>query len=241
MAKLCVSLFLAIVVCVVGSDVKGVVNLDTVTFDKIVGTDRFHVLVKFDKQYPYGDKEDQFKEFAKRIGELTTAKDVLIASVSVAEYGEKANEDLATKYEAKADNFPVFKLFKKGSSTPIDFTGEVTADSLTRFAKDELKIYVGLPGCLEVFDKLATGFLGVSAADRATRAKDAETASADLTGDDATSAKAYANVMKKIADKGVEFVSNEKKRLEKLLTSKITDEKKKQMRHKLNILSSFTE
>lgn len=42
-----------------------------------------------------------------------------------------------------------------------------------------------------------------------------------------------------IIEKGEDYPAAEKNRLEKLVQSKITDEKKKVMRHKLNILPSF--
>eukprot|EP00992_Anisonema_acinus_P000125 TRINITY_DN10045_c0_g1_i1.p1 TRINITY_DN10045_c0_g1~~TRINITY_DN10045_c0_g1_i1.p1 ORF type:complete len:240 (+),score=77.15 TRINITY_DN10045_c0_g1_i1:56-775(+) len=234
-------IFIFVLLGVAATDVKGVVGIDSVTFDKLVGTPNFHVLVKFDKQYPYGDKEDQFKEFAKRMGELTTIPDVLITQVGVQEYGDKLNDDLREKFNIKLDDFPVFKLFKKGSKTPVDYSGEVNADSLTRFLKTELGIYVGLPGCLEEYDKLATGFLSAAESDQKDRRKQAEDAVSKQVGEaNIASAKYYISVMTKIGEKGKEFVTTEKARLEKLVASKITDEKKSQMRKKLNILPSFT-
>ena len=64
--------FLFIVLLTFGhaADVKGAIDLDSVSFPKIVGSSHFDVLVKFDKSYPYGDKEDQYKEFVKTIGQV---------------------------------------------------------------------------------------------------------------------------------------------------------------------------
>ena len=49
---------LAVVVSLCGAaDIKGAIELDSFTFNKIVGTPHFDVIVKFDKAYPYGDEE----------------------------------------------------------------------------------------------------------------------------------------------------------------------------------------
>ena len=49
------------------------------------------------------------------------------------DYGEKENDQLAKEYNAVKADFPVYKLFLKGKSTPIDFTGEKTEDGLKQF------------------------------------------------------------------------------------------------------------
>merc|ERR1711871_9812 len=110
------------------------------------------VLVKFDKDYAYGEKEDAFKEVCKRLGE--GGADVLVGVVGVQEYGDKLNQDLADKFGAKKEQFPLYKLFLKGSKTPIDYTGEVKADELVRFLKTQANLYIALPGCLEAFDEM---------------------------------------------------------------------------------------
>ena len=48
------------------------------------------VIVKFDKDYAYGEKEDAFKEFAGKVG--AGSSDVIVATVAVQEYGDKINE-----------------------------------------------------------------------------------------------------------------------------------------------------
>ena len=60
------------------SAAKGVVALDSLTFDKIVDGSR-PIVVKFDKQYAYGDKEDAWKAFATDMASST----LLVAEVGV--------------------------------------------------------------------------------------------------------------------------------------------------------------
>eukprot|EP01004_Peranema_trichophorum_P007975 NODE_6741_length_848_cov_44.046897_g6143_i0.p1 GENE.NODE_6741_length_848_cov_44.046897_g6143_i0~~NODE_6741_length_848_cov_44.046897_g6143_i0.p1 ORF type:complete len:241 (-),score=28.88 NODE_6741_length_848_cov_44.046897_g6143_i0:75-797(-) len=223
----------------VSLDLRGAINLDSYTFDKIVGNDAFHVLVKFDKQYPYGEFEDQFKQLSKRVGELHRP-DFLIAVVGVQDYGDKHNEDLRERYKVSPEQYPLFKLFKKGSTEPLTYRGDITADAILRFLKNEINLYIGLAGCLEKFDNLARGFAEVDRSEQERRLKEAEKENAVLTDtNEKDSASFYILVMKKILEKGNDYAPKERKRLEKLLDSKITEIKKLHIKKKLNILPSF--
>lgn len=100
---------------------KGCVELDSLTFDKIISNFEYTV-VKFDISYPYGPKHEQFEEFATAAAEVSN---LLVAVVGVKDYGDKDNEDLATRFNVKTDKFPVIKLFDKTNvEQPIEFTGE---------------------------------------------------------------------------------------------------------------------
>lgn len=46
-------------------------------------------------------------------------------------------------------------------------------------------------------------------------------------------------LMKRVLEKGTEFIKTEEERIEKLLTEKISIQKKKDLHDRLNILSSF--
>jgi endoplasmic reticulum protein 29 len=330
--------FLFIVLLTFGhaADVKGAIDLDSVSFPKIVGSSHFDVLVKFDKSYPYGDKEDQYKEFVKTIGQAPGLNTVLVANVGVEDYGDKKNDDLREQFGINADDFPVFRLFPRASTVPIPFTATVTASNLLLFVKQTLGVWIGLPGCLERYDSLTDGFLsleesqktekvaaaedllakeeadadkktasfyvemmknvvkeGNGAVAKATKAieeeagddKDwkqnvlasltkyrcksghtgclkamdavAETFLAasveeragllkkvqalDFSKDEADqeSAKVYLGIFKRIVDKGTGYVESETARLNKLLGSQISDNKKKQFQFKLTILGAF--
>ena len=69
----------AAILAVSHANAPGAITLDTMTFDKIVGQHSAAILVRFDKQYPYGDKDDAFKAFAKDMA----SSSLLVAEVSV--------------------------------------------------------------------------------------------------------------------------------------------------------------
>lgn len=54
-----------------------------------------------------------------------------------------------------------------------------------------------------------------------------------------SSGEIYVKIMKKIQEKGVEYVDTETIRVQKLLKDKITDKKKELFKKRLDILSSF--
>ncbi|CAF5068343.1 unnamed protein product, partial [Rotaria magnacalcarata] len=107
----------------------GTVTVDILTFDKI--RNNFDVvLAKFDDKYPFGEKYDQFKRFATNVA---NSKNLILAEIPITDYGEKENEMLALEYGVKKEDHPVYKLFLKGKSKPIDYTGDKTEDDLRRF------------------------------------------------------------------------------------------------------------
>lgn len=78
------SIFLAILLREVAGSCKGCVELDTLTFDKVVSSFD-HAVVKFDISYPYGEKHEQFEEFSSAVGDV---KNLLVAVVGVKDYGK---------------------------------------------------------------------------------------------------------------------------------------------------------
>lgn len=230
---------------------RGAVGLDSLTFDKIVDGSR-PVLLKIDKQYPYGDQEDAFKEFVKDVA----ASSLLVAEVGVQDYADKENDDLRERFGADAEDFPVFLLFKKAAAAgaaPIRFEGEgVTTNGLKRFVTAETGIWIGLAGTLEAFDQIATdlttGSIELAVATQRMRAEHEKLAE----GSDAHKAgKIYTIIVDRIAkkhaaDDGGEvaaaahaFVIAEIGRVSRLLKGKLSDAKKATLDTRLNILASF--
>jgi endoplasmic reticulum protein 29 len=96
---------------------RGCTDLDDLSFSKVIKKFQY-TLVKFDVAFPYGDKHEAYAELAR---ELSTEKNLLIATVGIKDYGEKDNNELGAKYGAK-EPFPVIRLFKDGSvENPISY------------------------------------------------------------------------------------------------------------------------
>ncbi|XP_034827637.1 protein windbeutel [Maniola hyperantus] len=217
---------------------SGSVELNEYSFDKIVN--KFDAtLVKFDVAFPFGDKHDAFVALAK---EAKDVHELLFAEVGVKDYGERENEALAKKYGATKDNFPGVKLFLKGKSEPITFddTKGFTSDHLRNFVRDNSGIYLSLPGCIKDLDILAIRFQGSAKEDREKVLKQTEDAVEKLDSKDAATGKIYKTIMQKVLEKGDEFIAAEIKRVNKLLSGKVSDEKKKELASRINILQSFT-
>merc|ERR1712232_909268 len=82
------------------------------------------VLVKFDKSYAYGEKEDEFKILCKL---AYTVPNFLIGEVPVQEYGDKDNSDLAERFKLTKDDFPTFFLFNEVHKGGSKYAGSIKA------------------------------------------------------------------------------------------------------------------
>ncbi|CAG0923851.1 unnamed protein product [Notodromas monacha] len=197
------------------------------------------VFVKFDVAYPYGEKHENFAKLADAAKDID---DVLIAEVPVKDYGEKENEDFAKKFGVDTKNFPQARLFLNADlEHPIKFEGNFEEADLRQFLKSEGRVWIGLPDCVEAFDALALEFTRTT--DEVSRQRVLARAAEAMAKEDRESAKksaeTYIKVMQKMMSVGDDFVGSEEKRIKKLLAGKITDEKKKELKKRMNILLSF--
>jgi len=224
------------------AEAKGSVPLDAYTFDKVLS--RFKCsIVKFDEFYPYGDKEAEYNNFAEQ---AHTIDDLLVATVGVRDYGDKDNQDLSDRFGVTKDHYPAVKLFVEGKSIPYDFKPAnddgFKAATLRNFVKQHCRnVYIGAPGCLEDFDKLAGKFIATSCPhQRASILKEAEKLWDGVDGGQAQrSALIYVKTMRKITEKGADFVTSETSRLAKLLKETLTKDQQTDFNNRLNILASF--
>lgn len=218
--------------------VKGAVPLDEWNFDRVIS--RFdNVLVKFDASYPYGDKHEAFKTVAE---ELKSSQEILIVEIGIKDFGEHDNQNLAERFGVNSKkDWPALRLFVKGEDEPFSFNNNQrwTVDEVKKFVKEHSNVYLGLEGCLETFDKLASEF--TKASNKETVLKKAESEAQKLkNGVDKNSAEIYIKYMSKILQKE-SFVQDETKRLNKIIQEgKVKPDKKRDLQLKANILASFS-
>ncbi|KAL0267121.1 UNVERIFIED_CONTAM: hypothetical protein PYX00_009476 [Menopon gallinae] len=219
------------------ADCKGCVQLDTFSFDKVISKFKA-ALVKFDVAYPYGEKQDVYGKVSEA---AYNVNDLLIAEVGVKDYGDKENSDLAERYQINKDDFPVVKLFIEGKNEPFTFTGEFKTENIQKFIRLNSGVYIGLPGCLEEFDKLALEFMKDTNNEKRKKIlRVTEDLWDKTTGKSKQkSAEIYVKSMRRILDKGDDFTDTEIRRVENVLKGKISKEKIAEMQYRINILQSF--
>ncbi|XP_024939869.1 endoplasmic reticulum resident protein 29 [Cephus cinctus] len=219
---------------------KGCVPLDSFSFDKVIPKFKA-VVVKFDVAFPYGDKHDEFRKIA---ADTKDSQDLLVAEVGVKDFGNKDNSDLAQKYDINKDDYPAIRLFVQGRSEPYKFVAEkdedFTADNIKRFIRSHSGVYLGLPGCVEQLDRLAKEYQSANESERKKILERAKIFEDTLSEEQRTAAKVYVKLMERIMERGDVFVQTEQTRLEGLLKGKLSNDKKRVMEERRNILQSFT-
>jgi len=215
----------------------GCIDLDTYTFDKIVGAER-PTFVRFDQEYPYGEEHNVFETLALN----STGSSMLVCAVGINEHSNNGNSDLAQRFGIKPDDkekFPIYMMFPAGSREGVTFTGSALSDYQIRQFIRKQGVWIGLQGCSDQGDKNAAEFM--SAANKRTDIlAETEKISAGE-GKDGTT-KWYVMIMKKVVEKGDAFIQTETTRLQKVLEQggeMLKEEKVKSFNVRLNVLASF--
>nr|CAH0113559.1 unnamed protein product [Daphnia galeata] len=215
---------------------QGCVQLDSYSFEKVVSKFKASI-VKIDVAYPYGEKHEQF---GKLSAALSSNPDILVAEVGVKDYGDKENVNIAERYNIVKEEYPVMLLFTEGKTEPIRYQGEFKLDMMQRFVSSTSGLWIGLPGCLEVFDGLANRFVASNPSDRKEILRHSEDEWDKVSlGSERKSAEVYVKVMRKMLEKGDDFLQLELSRVDTLRKGKLAKEKKEEMDRRLNILQSF--
>lgn len=231
---------------------RGCVELDELTFDRVLDRFRDGALVKFDIAYPYGDKQDTYEKFAVDVAASFAGgpshHDLLIAAVGVKDYGDKDNQALAKRFGV-SDKYPQVYLFTNGASGQrVRFPdGEpFTVDNLKQFVRHNSAVYIGLPGCSPELDALAGRLvegLELSEGDErlAGIVKEARQLVDGMVGADRPppNGAQYVRLMELTVEKGLDFVGSEAERVRHLLAGKVSDKKRKELEARLNILMAF--
>jgi len=161
---------------------------------------------------------------------------------------EKLNQVFVERFAIDQKHLPVYLLFKNNNNNkevnPIKYNGKITADALTIFVKKELGLTLLLKGCLEEWNKIVTDFVKLSKEKQLEKIayveKEVNQKNKENNKDESVSANIYFTIMKRITEKGKEFVQQEQKRIQHILDNgKITEETKNRMKMKLNILTNF--
>jgi endoplasmic reticulum protein 29 len=216
----------------VAGTAQGAVKLDNYTFDKVMAIPGQSFLVKFDKSYPYGEQEDEFKELCKLAYGVPS---FIVAEVPVQEYGDKENDDLRERFGIDKESFPVYYLFNEASKDGLKYPGKVTAADISSWLRRN-KIKMPTIGTIEELDALVKQFFTDGMAD-GTVAAAKKTAEEQFTND--KKAPLYAKIMQKIKEKGENYVATESARVTKLLAGKLTPEKSAELSDKIRILGVF--
>ena len=208
------------------------------TFDRIVDGSR-NVIVRFDKEYSYGDAHDAWKEFAKTVGESSAG--VLVCDVRrlrVRRQGQFRHQRPPRDQERRLPAVPLLGQGQGRVGGALAFAGEQKKEDFLRFIQEKAGAWIGLPGQVKEMDALAKEF--VEAKKKEGVLKKAEKAAGKLDAKEGDEGKYYVKVMTKaLAD--AEFVAKETARLKKMIDDgSVKDAKKQQFGRRLNALSSFS-
>jgi len=204
MALLKLLFFLGLIIFVVEGR-KGIVELDEITFGRVVDGSRPTLVALLEHSWKDPDGYENVP---------TEFKDLLVAKIDSA-----TNQKLENPI--KGDKFPTFAYYAKGSTTPSLHEGDLTDDEILDFVR------VQQNPSLQRLKSIAKEFV----ADKAQRAKllkEAEKIVTEVSGEsDKNYAKIFTHTMTRINEKGEEYISSEIKRLDGLIENKSTREDKK--------------
>ncbi|KAH3743850.1 hypothetical protein Pelo_14758 [Pelomyxa schiedti] len=203
---------------------KGILELDSTNFDKLVGTEGKNFLVAF-VEFSWKDPS----EYDKVAEEFTASPDAVVAKVDCSDAKE-----LKQRYDVEA--YPTVMCFAAGSKVPQRFDGD---------AGDSASVVDFFRGCM---DPQVAELKGIAAAFLGSEDKAAEVARAEgivgrlgAESEGARYGRYVLGNMRKIAEKGAAFVESEKARLQALIDNKSTaQEKQKEFKMRVGILDLFT-
>ncbi|KAF4676267.1 endoplasmic reticulum protein 29 [Perkinsus olseni] len=220
-----------------GLSFNGALSLDAMVFDKVISSNKYHVLVRFDKSDTDGSNEMNFGELVEASQKL---KNLLLAYVDI-ESDEQASDklDLAKKYGA--DKFPTYVLFSDGKEVSKYHDGKEVTDisDLIKWLEDN-GIHLALKGrTLPLLDRLVQEYFSSDSSERKAELLKEVKASSDQYKEHDL-AKFYPTILEKVSGKGDEYCTKELTRITSMLDKtkdSISEDKREEMRGKTQVLN----
>lgn len=225
---------------------KGVLLLDSLTFPKIVPSEKHDVVVLICNKAKIGDygtdsiRSDYFS-FAGKASVGGEADNVLFTQIIV-NGGE--NKALAARIGMEKNfEHPRMFVYPAGSDNAIIYpeSEPFQTRALSQFLGRHSSLYMKISGTLRMFDDLAVKFMESPEDMKSSVIEEAQTLSDNSSEDERPIAEYYIKVMSKIADQGVSYLENEIKRIKTILAdkSKTSQAKRKMFNKNLNVLYHF--
>lgn len=215
---------------------QGVVDLTPDNYDSVINGGK-HAIVEFYAPW-CGHCKRMTPEF-KKLGAMVESDPKLKGRVIIAKANADEHRSIGEKFSVKG--FPTIKYLPRGKAPTAenaeDYNGPRTAEAFMEFIKQKIVADKGFAR-VEALDGVAAKF--VSAADKAALVKEAKEAVAKLEGEDKSNGELYVKYMEKTIEKGVEYLSKEQARLEKMLSSgSVHSSKVEEMARKTSVLETL--
>lgn len=218
-----------------GRKTSNVVSVNSASFDRIVMDPKKNVLVKFFA--PWCGHCQHLAPIYQAVSKVFVSEDVVIAEVDCDD-----NSDLCRRYNV--EGYPTLKWFPKAEKTGSEYSHGLELEDLVDFLNEQLATFRTTSGGLtekagrnENLDKLARHFMiSDDKPSVLAEAKQLVEGSASLSG----SGKVYVKIMESIIEKGISFITTEKERVNRMLsTGSLAPQKVDDFTKRLNVLAQF--
>jgi thioredoxin-like negative regulator of GroEL len=206
------------------SRLKGLIELDELSFPRVVdGTKDVFVV---------------FQEFSWKPSDSVQAIVPDFADVIFAQVDGSESKDLVAKF--KVTHFPSYIFFAKGQSVEASAANIISGEHLESHDLADF-VHANQNPEIRELKQLASQFAAAAEDEKKTLLSEAEGLISKLSGDKAKKYASYfVTTMKKILEKGKDFVTSEIKRLDNLSSGKsATAEKKREFAQRINVLNAF--
>lgn len=229
----------ALALCSASSDpteaLAGVHDLNADNFDKVVNGAKF-ALVEF--YAPWCGHCKHLTPEYKKLGELVQNDPKLKHRVVIAKVDADAHRPVGERFEVRG--FPTIKFFARGKPVTkegaVDYNQARTAEAMLQYIKQQLDADKGFAR-VEALDAITKGF--AEATDKKAVVDKVTAKVADLEGDDKVNGQVYIKMMENAIKKGVEYLSKEKARVDRILQGSVSSSKVEELARKSSVLGAL--